>query len=58
MPAMINDWRLKWSTMSGTNNMFPFGLVQISVWGDSNNGTNVGLDVAIVRMGQTANYGM
>jgi len=27
--AMIDDWRNKFSTDSGTSNEFPFGLVQV-----------------------------
>ena len=48
-PAMIADWRLKWSLYSDTSPDFPFGYVHLSTWNDQNNastlpcGNNVGL---------------
>ena len=61
-PAMIADWRLKWSQMSDTNATFPFGFVQLSVWDDETKNQTCGnntvcTDAAIVRWGQTGNYG-
>eukprot|EP01084_Bolivina_argentea_P060619 110741_1 len=60
-PAMINDWRAKWKFYSDTNGDFPFGFIHLSTWGDSSNHTcqvnSTCEDVAIVRHGQTANYG-
>eukprot|EP01084_Bolivina_argentea_P254238 427386_1 len=67
MPALINSWRKYWSLMSDTNETFPFGLVQISTYNDNTqnetcssitqNDTLYCTDAAIVRWGQTANYG-
>jgi hypothetical protein len=28
-PAMIEDWRKQWHSMSGTDPAFPFGFVQV-----------------------------
>eukprot|EP01084_Bolivina_argentea_P283283 485109_1 len=69
-PTMIADWRLQWSLYSDTSPDFPFGFVQLSTWDDNNNerydtnitnvtcGDNVMCTTAaIVRWGQTANYG-
>eukprot|EP01060_Flectonema_neradi_P030827 TRINITY_DN4553_c0_g2_i5.p2 TRINITY_DN4553_c0_g2~~TRINITY_DN4553_c0_g2_i5.p2 ORF type:complete len:524 (+),score=123.72 TRINITY_DN4553_c0_g2_i5:2206-3777(+) len=59
-PAMIRNWRARWAIASNTSSLFPFGFVQISTWGDHNNGTctNEGqcIDTAIVRHGQLGNY--
>ena len=60
-PAMIDDWRMKWAINSDTNKDFPFGFVHLSTWSDSANGTCITGSTceatAIVRHGQTANYG-
>ena len=60
-PAMINDWRAKWNLNSDTFGNFPFGFVHLSTWGDGANNTCTANStceaVAIVRHGQTANYG-
>ena len=67
LPAMINSWRKYWSTMSDTNATFPFGLVQLAPWNDlsmnetctspSQKNDDDCYDVAVVRWGQSANYG-
>ena len=60
-PLMINAWRQEWNLKSDTDGNFPFGFVHLSVWGDASNetcGNDIGCqNVAIVRYGQTANYG-
>ncbi|XP_065890232.1 sialate O-acetylesterase-like isoform X1 [Dysidea avara] len=55
-PAMIDDWRAKWyeGSHGNTNQMFPFGFVQISTVGSSNDSTNGFPDI---RWHQTANFG-
>jgi sialate O-acetylesterase len=52
-PAMVDDWRAKWSQYTGgqTNLLFPFGFVQLSTWNADNNA------VASLRWQQTANFG-
>ena len=60
--SMINDWRLQWSLYSDTSPMFPFGIVQLAAWGETNNNNTCGNDisctsVAILRYAQTGNYG-
>eukprot|EP01084_Bolivina_argentea_P115747 205780_1 len=62
--AMISDWRLKWNQYSNTSITFPFGSVQISVWGDTSNVTcgtssawNECIGAAQVRWAQTGNMG-
>eukprot|EP01084_Bolivina_argentea_P283290 485116_1 len=61
LKAMINDWRLQWSLKSDTDVLFPFGIVQLSVWNDEQNITcadNVTCTAAaVVRYAQTGNYG-
>ena len=61
---MIADWRANWHnyTNGHTNPEFPFGFVQLSTWDDTANATCGNnppqtCTVAVVRMGQTANYG-
>eukprot|EP01084_Bolivina_argentea_P188213 324055_1 len=61
-PAMIADWRLKWSQNSNTSINFPFGYVHLSTWGDSTANKTCGNNIecqyaAIVRWAQSANYG-
>jgi len=58
-PAMIAAWRAAWAIGTGgqTDPQFPFGFVQLSVWGDPTNPPHPGEYVATVRYGQTANYG-
>ncbi|XP_065890778.1 sialate O-acetylesterase-like [Dysidea avara] len=55
-PAMIDDWRDKWyeGSQKNTNELFPFGFVQLSTVGDSNNAMNGFPDI---RWHQTADYG-
>ena len=38
-PAMVADWRAKWSegTMGATDPLFPFGYVQLAAWINANN---------------------
>ena len=65
-PAMIRAWRAAWSRgtdgqIGDTPDSFPFGFVQISVWGPptppgAGNDPN-GANVATVRLAQSANYG-
>eukprot|EP01084_Bolivina_argentea_P254229 427372_1 len=67
MPSLINSWRKYWHSMSDTDALFPFGLVQLSTWDDNTqNATCTSAnqtdsddcyDVAIVRWGQSGNYG-
>merc|ERR1712166_33406 len=60
MPALVDDWRFRWSEASGTAPDFPFGIVQLSAWGTatgSTPATGSSLAVAATRWGQTANYG-
>ncbi|KAK3609136.1 hypothetical protein CHS0354_032663 [Potamilus streckersoni] len=54
--AMISDWRQKFHKGSDgeTNNLFPFGFVQLS--GFNNNFNNIG-GFPDLRWAQTANYG-
>ena len=61
---MIADWRAKWSLFSQgqTDNLFPFGFVIIGPNFDRENATcgnntSSSCTVAVVRWGQTANYG-
>ena len=61
---MINDWRSKWVELGGndkSNEIFPFGFIHLSTWDDTSNTTcgdnDAACTVAIVRSGQTANYG-
>lgn len=58
-PALVNDWRAKWSASSATDGSFPFGVVQLSVWGDHDNSTcaDAPCPAAVVRHAQTADYG-
>ena len=61
-PAMIADWREKWAQNSNTSIDFPFGYVHLSTWADTTANKTCGNDigcqyVAIVRWGQSANYG-
>lgn len=58
-PAMISAWRAAWAAGTGgaTDPQFPFGFVQLSVWGDPADPPQPGEPVATVRFGQTANYG-
>ncbi len=39
LKQLINDWRLQWSLKSNTDSFFPFGIIQLSVWGDQDNVT-------------------
>ena len=58
-PAMIDDWRARWSAASDTNPTFPFGFVQLAPWGRPTSGVGATSDgVPTVRFGQTANVGM
>jgi len=52
-PAMVDDWRLKWSQSTGgqTDTEYPFGFVQISTWNAQDEA------VASLRWQQTAKYG-
>jgi sialate O-acetylesterase len=64
-PAMIAAWRRAWhaATAGQTDEVFPFGFVQLSTWGSpalrvgtfGTKGSNDG--VPIVRWAQTANFG-
>jgi sialate O-acetylesterase len=58
-PAMVAAWRAAWhaGTDGVTDPEFPFGFVQLSVWGNPANPPVVGEPIAVVRWGQTANYG-
>ena len=58
-PAMIAAWRKAWhlGTNGQTDSDFPFGFVQLSVWGNSKDPPVAGEGVAVVRFGQTANHG-
>ena len=63
LSSMISDWRLQWSLRSETDALFPFGVVQLSVWNDEKNITcgddmnDQNYAVAVVRYAQTGNYG-
>ncbi|XP_071113483.1 sialate O-acetylesterase-like [Haliotis cracherodii] len=54
-PALIDDWRKKFSEASGgqTSNMFPFGFVQLAGFRN----WNVNSGWGILRWHQTADYG-
>ena len=61
-PAMIAAWRRAWhaGTAGQTDELFPFGFVQLSTWGKPNiplgaEGSEAG--VPVVRWAQTANVG-
>ena len=56
---MIAAWRKAWSIGTGgqTDPEFPFGFVQLSVWGNPADPPTQGEGIATVRWGQTANYG-
>lgn len=64
-PTMIAAWRRAWhaGTAGQTNELFPFGFVQLSTWGSptlgvgtfGTKGSNDG--VPVVRWAQTANFG-
>eukprot|EP01084_Bolivina_argentea_P283282 485108_1 len=61
-PAMISDWRQKWSLNSDTSPDFPFGFVQLSTWDDATLNVTCGNDygctvAAVVRYGSTGNFG-
>ena len=58
-PAMIQAWRDAWNqgTDGHTDPMFPFGFVQLSVWGDAADPAVPDEPIATVRFGQTANFG-
>jgi len=53
-PAMIKDWRAKWSegTQGETDALFPFGFVSLAPWVNPNNAP------AGIRWAQTAGYGV
>lgn len=53
-PAMIDDWRAKWSAASDTYVEFPFGFVQLAPTGNTNHTVD---GFPIIRWAQTANYG-
>ena len=52
-PAMISDWRTKWSagSMGETAEDFPFGFVNLAPWINPNNAP------AGIRWAQSAGYG-
>ncbi|XP_025099666.1 sialate O-acetylesterase-like [Pomacea canaliculata] len=52
-PAMIDDWRAKFSEQSGTSPIFPFGFVQLAP--DRSSDVRVGFPD--IRWHQTADYG-
>ena len=61
-PLMINMYRYHWSVLSDTSPDFSVGFIQIGTWQNEQNSTcaqndDTCLNVAIVRWGQTANYG-
>eukprot|EP00040_Diaphanoeca_grandis_P014171 m.71704 g.71704 ORF g.71704 m.71704 type:complete len:647 (-) comp24383_c0_seq2:239-2179(-) len=58
-PAMISAWRSAWfsNTQGMTDPEFPFGFVQLSVWGNPSKPDFDNDNVATVRYGQTGNYG-
>eukprot|EP01084_Bolivina_argentea_P254237 427385_1 len=67
MPTMINSWRQYWHSRSDTDELFPFGVVQLAAWIDKTdnatctspgqNNTADCTDVGLVRWGQSANFG-
>ena len=52
-PALINDWRLKFSQNSGTPADAPFGFVQIA----TQRADSINNNWSVVRWHQTADYG-
>ena len=58
-PQMIQAWRDAWHKGTGgqSSASMAFGFVQLSVWGNKSNPPQAGEPVAVVRWGQTANFG-
>jgi len=61
-PLMVREWRARFSAQSGTDALFPFGYVQLSVFLDSTENVTCGnnesvscLGAALVRWGQGGN---
>jgi hypothetical protein len=52
-PALISEWRRKWSENSPTNSKFPFGFVQLA----AHKANYTGTQVPVLRWHQTADFG-
>ncbi|KAL4224757.1 hypothetical protein ACF0H5_015454 [Mactra antiquata] len=53
-PAMIDNWRLKFSTSGTTNSLFPFGFVQLAGYRPDH---TISTGFTDIRWHQTADYG-
>ena len=53
-PALISEWRRKWSENSPTDSSFPFGFVQLASWRPD----YVGAEFPMIRWHQTADIGV